>query len=55
MLQPDNSFVTVCAIATLFMHKPRQALRARNYQLSEMLGGALRARGKKIIKRTTEE
>jgi hypothetical protein len=35
MLQPDNSFVTVCAIASLFMHKPRQALRAQNYRLSQ--------------------
>jgi len=34
MLQPDKNFVTVCAIASLFTHKPRQArVRARFYRL----------------------
>jgi len=35
MLQADKPFVTVCAYASLFMHKLRQALRAQVYSLSK--------------------
>ena len=31
----DLPFVTFCAVATLLMHKMRQALRARKYRLSK--------------------
>jgi len=55
MLQPYKSFGMVLAKRSRKNHAKPERSSGTDLKVKPMLGGALRARGKKIIKRTTEE